>query len=772
MEFYLIMGLGLVAQGLFSARFIIQLTRSELAGRVVSPALFWKLSLLASFLLIVYGFLRQDIVIVGGQLVSYFIYIRNLQFKGEWQKLSRFFSIGFAMLPALLLMWLLVFSLPSFNALFNNPEIPLLLLTYGTVGQVVFTLRFVVQWAHSEKEKESRFPSSFWILSLAGALLIIGYAVLRKDAVLFLGQFFGILVYSRNLYLHYSPQPGMKTQTLSIVDRVRKRRIPILVALISFALLFNLNDWSVRESTEARYAQVSKEMLDSGDYMHPQLMGIRHYHKPPLTYWVTALSFKMFGVNGLGARFFLQVAIVLQVLTVFGIAGMILGNRRFAFYAALLYFSLPGVVMSGRALTTDVYLTSFVLLAVYAWLKFAGRNGNAWLLLFYLALGLGFFTKGPVVFIFPAFIIPGAWLSGFRPPKKPMLHAFGVVLMLVVGLAWFVYLYVQDHRFLDYFLVRHTLERFATDVFQRSEPWWYYLAIVPALSLPWGILLLTRFFRFRELRANGGLIFLFWVVGPVFFFSLSQSKMLLYVLPVYAGIAVGAVWAWARMELRQQQKWGAAQLVLQLIIIAGLILFPVFEPEITYSSKVYFFMVITASAIIALRFTPVGSQEQPVLAAAVLMFGLTLVSPYIMAGNPEKVKDSKRIVQYIETSLPDTENILIFDRRLPSIPFHTDIPVVSLYYGDHTLNREVQFEPDESWRKTLVNLKEEPERLEELIGPETIMLVGKRKGLPDAFAGPATRYRRMVTIDGWHIYYDAAAVEETDLPDPAAVHGQ
>jgi 4-amino-4-deoxy-L-arabinose transferase-like glycosyltransferase/lipid-A-disaccharide synthase-like uncharacterized protein len=753
MEFYLIMGLGMVAQGLFSARFIIQLTRSELAGHVVSPALFWKLSLLASFLLIIYGFLRNDIVIVGGQVVSYFIYIRNLHLKGEWQRLSRFLRLGFSLLPLLLVLWLLAFSLPSFNALVNNPDIPLLLLTYGTIGQVVFTLRFVVQWIHSEKRQESSFPSTFWILSLAGALMIIGYAVLRKDAVLFIGQFFGILVYSRNLYLHYSPQPSMKTPTLSIVQRARKHRMVILLALVSFALLFNLNDWSVRESTEARYAQVSKEMLESGNYLHPQLMGIRHYHKPPLTYWVTAVSYKLFGVNGLGARFFLQVAIVLQVLTVFGIARMLLGNRRYAYYAALLYFSLPGVMMSGRALTTDVYLTSFVLLAVFAWLKYANRDGKSWLLLFYLALGLGFFTKGPVVFIFPAFILPGAWMSGFRPPRNPLLHLAGVGLMLIVGLSWFVYLFALDHRFVDYFLVRHTLERFASDVFLRSEPWWYYLAIVPALSLPWGILLITRFFRFRELRMQGGLIFLFWVVGPVIFFSLSQSKMLLYVLPVYAGIAVGAIWAWSRMELRGQERWGMVQVVLHLVIIAGVILFPVVEPTITYSSKVYFFLVITASLIISLRFTPIGAQEQPVLAAAVLMFGLTLVTPYIMAGNPEKMKDTRRVVAYIEETLPETETILIFNRRLASVPFHTEKPIISLYYGDHTLNREVQFEPDDAWKEHLVNLVEEPDRLDELIGPNTVMLVGNRSGLPEEFAGPASRYQKMVTIDGWNIYH-------------------
>ncbi len=81
MDYYLILGLGMVAQALFAARFIVQLTKSELAGKVVSPIVFWQLSLLASLLLVIYGFLRNDIVIIGGQAVTYYIYIRNLQLK-------------------------------------------------------------------------------------------------------------------------------------------------------------------------------------------------------------------------------------------------------------------------------------------------------------------------------------------------------------------------------------------------------------------------------------------------------------------------------------------------------------------------------------------------------------------------------------------------------------------------------------------------------------------------------------------------------------------
>ena len=753
MDYYLVIGLGLIAQGLFSARFIIQLTRSEIAGKVVSPVVFWQLSLLASLLLIIYGFLRNDIVIIGGQLISYYIYIRNLQLKNQWKVIPPPLRYLFFLIPAILLTILLIFSFQSVNGLFNNPEIPVILLTYGTFGQLVFTFRFVVQWWHSEKQHESVFPPVFWVISLSGALLIIGYAIIRKDPVLFIGQFFGLLVYSRNLFLHYKPRANMRTKEISIAGLMKRYRLPALLGLVAVVLLLNLNEWSVTESTEARYAQVSKEMVETGDYLHPRLMGIKHYHKPPLTYWVTAAGYKIFGINSFGARFFMQIAILLQIVIVYGIGKLLLKNNKHAFLAALLYFALPGVIMSSRALTTDVYLCTFVLLSVYAWLKFSMYSDKRFLLLFYLALGLGFFTKGPVVFIFPVFFIAGAYLGKIRPPRNVSYHLAGTLLMLTIGLGWFVYLVIYDQRFIDYFLINQTIERFATDVFRRSEPWWFFLAVVPAASFPWGIMFLTRLFRVKNLRRSQGILLFFWTILPVVFFSLSQSKMLLYVLPVYAGIAIGSLWAWRRLTRTQQKRWSMVQFVYHMVLLAGLAMAPLIEPDLTLPGQAYFLLVMTAAVVIALRFTPIHRLETPILAAGVFMCGLTLISPYIYMENPVMVKDSRNVAAYIDRELPETENILIFNRRLPSIQFHTDRNIISLDAGGYTLNREVQFESDDSWKNNLVNLLEDPEALEEMVKPGNVLIIGAKFDLPPPFNTYAEPFPHITTVDRWNVYH-------------------
>ena len=206
--------IGFIAQGLFSARLIVQWIRSEKAGKVLSPTLFWLLSLIASFMLIIYGVLRNDIVIIGGQLISYFIYIRNLRFKNAWRRLPVWFRVSTLASPAIALCYLLLNKQFHFHALLNNPEISFPLMVWGSAGQIIFTFRFVYQWLHSEKMKKSVLPPGFWIISLIGSLMIITYAIFRLDPVLIAGQLFGAIIYSRNLYIHYRSAPR-KTQAYS-----------------------------------------------------------------------------------------------------------------------------------------------------------------------------------------------------------------------------------------------------------------------------------------------------------------------------------------------------------------------------------------------------------------------------------------------------------------------------------------------------------------------------------------------------------------------------
>ena len=201
MSDWLIYSIGFIAQILFSSRLVIQWIVSEKHQKVVTPTTFWTLSLVASFLLFIYGYLRNDFAIMLGQSLTYFIYIRNLQLQGEWVKFPKILQIILLGVPTLIAIYYFNNNVLDRELLFKNEDIPLWLLILGIVSQVIFTFRFVYQWLYSEHKKHSALPFGFWLLSLVGSLLILTYAIIRKDPVLFIGHTLGLMIYIRNLFL-------------------------------------------------------------------------------------------------------------------------------------------------------------------------------------------------------------------------------------------------------------------------------------------------------------------------------------------------------------------------------------------------------------------------------------------------------------------------------------------------------------------------------------------------------------------------------------------
>ncbi|MDL5514538.1 lipid-A-disaccharide synthase N-terminal domain-containing protein [Arenibacter sp. M-2] len=198
---WMVYAIGFIAQILFSSRMVVQWVLSEKNKKVLTPRLFWQLSLLASFLLFVYGWLRDDFAIMLGQAITYFIYIRNIQLQGEWTKLPRAFRVFLWVFPAIIIVYGYNNNAYDLRNFFQNENIPTWLLLLGSIAQVIFTFRFIYQWIYSEKKKTSSLPFGFWLLSLVGASLILTYAIFRKDPVLFAGHSLGMIVYLRNLII-------------------------------------------------------------------------------------------------------------------------------------------------------------------------------------------------------------------------------------------------------------------------------------------------------------------------------------------------------------------------------------------------------------------------------------------------------------------------------------------------------------------------------------------------------------------------------------------
>ncbi|RAW03105.1 lipid-A-disaccharide synthase N-terminal domain-containing protein [Pseudochryseolinea flava] len=208
--------LGYLAQSMFGARQLVQLFQSEKQRKVVSPTLFWQLSLVGSLLTLIYGILLNSLVVVLGQILSYFIYVRNLQLKLYWQTLPRPVRVFLLLLPFMIVAWSIWQNKDTTHSLLTTTDFTDAIILIGTAGQLMLNLRFIYQWYYSEKQKVSTLPLGFWIISATASLLNIPFALYVTetkvvDLVLLTSSSLGLMVYLRNIYLHFKSRSNSKS---------------------------------------------------------------------------------------------------------------------------------------------------------------------------------------------------------------------------------------------------------------------------------------------------------------------------------------------------------------------------------------------------------------------------------------------------------------------------------------------------------------------------------------------------------------------------------
>lgn len=266
---------------------------------------------------------------------------------------------------------------------------------------------------------------------------------------------------------------------------------------ITFIIInLGLGSWGLTESSEARYAEISREMVLSGDYVHPRLLEIQHFHKPPLTYYITSLGYQIFGINEFGARFFLQVCLLLQLILIYKIAELLFKNEKVAFYSAVIYLSFPLVLIATRNLTTDAYLVALILASIYSWLVYKKKEKLLALYACYFFMGLGFLNKGPVI-ILPVLVFTIPWKIIFKEKWRLTIHhVLGFALFALVSASWFIVIIREMPELWNYFFQKHTVDRaISAEKFHRDQPFWYFFALAPAVGLPWFIYSLILLFK-------------------------------------------------------------------------------------------------------------------------------------------------------------------------------------------------------------------------------------------------------------------------------------
>lgn len=360
-----------------------------------------------------------------------------------------------------------------------------------------------------------------------------------------------------------------------------------LLALTLFTFFFLLGSRALNEPDEGRYSEIAREMIETGDWLVPHLWYLPHLDKPPMTYWLIAVSMKLFGQNEWAARLPVALAGVSGVWAAF-LFGCSLGGRRVAIWSALiLQTSLLYFVMA-RMLTTDILLTQFTAWAIYfwwrSWLEAKTESGKrkagkffGWHLAGWMMIALAFLTKGPIALAIPLVAFGALLLLRRREvPGKILVAGFlaGFALFLVLAAPWFLAVFQRVPESGHYMIFGQAAGHLlGTTIKNRPGGIFYFFGVLAVGLLPWTILLgwvwrspsppsavhrpqseTQSAIRNRQsaIKRDGWLLLNVWAIFTFVLFSLARAKLPAYILPIFPALAVMLAWKFFDEERRDE----------------------------------------------------------------------------------------------------------------------------------------------------------------------------------------------------------------------------
>jgi 4-amino-4-deoxy-L-arabinose transferase-like glycosyltransferase len=406
-------------------------------------------------------------------------------------------------------------------------------------------------------------------------------------------------------------------------------RLPWLLLLAAVALGWNLAGYRLLDPDEGRNAEVAREMALTHDYLVPHLDGLPYLDKPVAYFAAAAAVMTALGPSETAARLPAYAATLATIALLVAFARRRWGEDA-GWLAGIAYATMVLPLVYAHTAIFDSSLTLCTTAAVL-WLS-EDRPVRAW-----AAMGAGALTKGPVAVAVPLLVlIPYALATGTPLRRLFAWRALGV--FALITLPWFIAVSIRIPEFPSYVFVRETLQRMLTGSFHRSAPVWYYLPILPVATFPWIVPALARLRAWRgtwltrhAAEAREPLLFASWVIVPLVFFTLSQSKLPQYMLPLTPAFALAA----ARNIVRYGagiagRVYAAVALVLGLALVALTHWLPA-PIDLTPDEKaaipptaVALGLVVLGSASLVLR----GTRRQRPLAAIVGYAGVVIAVPF------------------------------------------------------------------------------------------------------------------------------------------------
>ena len=481
----------------------------------------------------------------------------------------------------------------------------------------------------------------------------------------------------------------------------RRLRLATLLLLCFFTFVLGLGRQAITDADEAFYAEASREMVESGDWLTPKFNYQNRWEKPVLYYWLTSATYLVTGPTEFAARLWAALSGVGLVLLAWGIGRHMTGRDDVAWLTGAVVATSFGYFSMARSALPDLPLTFCITLGIWATLRAvdaaeprrAGPSGPAgmWWALAGFGAGAGFLMKGPVALVVPAVVLlPIAWRERRRLQLDVRGLALAAVIAALVGLPWYLAMWHQHgSAYLQSFFVADNLERFSTERFNDARPFWFYGPVLLGGLIPWSVYLiafsadgLVRLSR-RTLRlSDTDWRLLIWAAMPVLFFTVSIGKQPRYILPVLPPLAVfvarGII---VRLGHQRDRLLAAATWITAIVYAVVAVGFVRLAPLLNtaYPLAMWIGVSLLGSSGIALAGVAATSSWRRLPVAASIAGVLVLVSVWFGAFVGNRPEPVEQMAALIHSHRSAQEPIGVLDVFTRNLGFYTGAPRMQLF---------------------------------------------------------------------------------------------
>ena len=396
-----------------------------------------------------------------------------------------------------------------------------------------------------------------------------------------------------------------KLKTMRTQNAISAIYRDLFCLIVLLALFYNigLGYYPLFTPDEGRYSEVAREMLVTHDYVTPRVNGIAFLDKPVLYYWLQALSMRVFGLSEWALRFFPMLAGLCLTLATYFFAHQLF-DRRAALLSAGILATSPLVFAAAHYANLDLEVALFITLSLYAGMIALYRPAffNVGLYLSVVAASLAVLTKGLIGLFFPGLILGVMFLYLRRFQYLTVTNVLiSILLFSLIVLPWFIAVQIKNPQFFHYFFIVQQVNRFLSQAtFNNPTPSWFYLPVVLIGFFPWSLFLYPAVkHAILQIKTNAkeraiGLFLLLYSLAVLVFFSLPQSKIVTYILPIFPPLALLVGWYlsanWVTIMERRYALYGMMGVAFSTVLV--LVSLPFIAPRFNTQSTKAFASVI------------------------------------------------------------------------------------------------------------------------------------------------------------------------------------